>query len=153
MSRETFQDTSKPSLTMAGMNLGQRIKKARKEKGLTQEKLGELLGVTKGAVNNWERNSDEPTFKNVKNLSEVLGVSIVSLISDEDIKHPELHVGSPRRLLSYSEAQLIATDPYMARVVEDLIDILVSSDLISEDRLPPEAQQLLQHRRNLRTVT
>ena len=36
------------------MTVGERIKQLRKEKGLTQEELGELLGVKKSAVQKYE---------------------------------------------------------------------------------------------------
>ena len=36
------------------MTLGERIASLRKEKGLSQEALGELVGVTRQAVSKWE---------------------------------------------------------------------------------------------------
>ena len=38
---------------------GERIKKLRKEKGLTQEQLGNLLGVKKSAIAKYENNRVE----------------------------------------------------------------------------------------------
>ena len=40
------------------MTLGQRIQALRKEKGLSQEALGEALGVSRQAVSQWE--ADQP---------------------------------------------------------------------------------------------
>ena len=37
--------------------IGKQIKKYRTAKGLTQEQLGELVGVTTQAVSKWERGS------------------------------------------------------------------------------------------------
>ncbi len=37
---------------------GERIKKLRKEKGLTQEQLGKLLGVKKSAIAKYENNRE-----------------------------------------------------------------------------------------------
>ena len=36
------------------MNIGEVIKKHRKEKGITQEQMATYLGVTPPAVNKWE---------------------------------------------------------------------------------------------------
>ena len=36
------------------MTLGERIASLRKEKGLSQEALGELVGVTRQAVSKWD---------------------------------------------------------------------------------------------------
>ena len=47
---------------------------------------------------------------------------------------------------------LIRTDSAVTRVLEDLIDLLVSKTLINESELPQAAQDKLQERRNLRRV-
>lgn len=36
------------------MSIGTNIKRIRREKGITQEKLAELLGLTPSAVSQWE---------------------------------------------------------------------------------------------------
>jgi transcriptional regulator with XRE-family HTH domain len=56
--------------------MGERIRVLRESKGLTQEQLAAQLGVTKGAVHQWEKD----ITKNVKNvtflaLSQVLGTT------------------------------------------------------------------------------
>lgn len=43
------------------MTLGERIASLRKEKGLSQEALGELVGVTRQAVSKWE--ADKTLFR------------------------------------------------------------------------------------------
>lgn len=66
-------------------SLGKKIKKARKAKGLTQEELGNLLGIQKSAVAKYENgrivNLKQETLKK---LSEILGLSIDELILDDD---------------------------------------------------------------------
>lgn len=42
------------------MTLGNRIKAARNRLGMTQEQLGDALGVTKQAVYRWEQDLDYP---------------------------------------------------------------------------------------------
>ena len=44
------------------MNIGSEIKRLRKERGLTQEELGKILGVQKSAVQKYEKG----TIKNLK---------------------------------------------------------------------------------------
>ena len=66
---------------MANTNVGQLIKKLRTERGMTQEELGEILGVKKAAVQKWESG----TVQNLKRatiqaLSEYFGVSPSSFI-------------------------------------------------------------------------
>ncbi|MBD3831308.1 MAG: LexA family transcriptional regulator [Arcobacter sp.] len=59
-------------------NFGERLKKARKDKNLSQEMLGKLIGVTRNAITNYEKNSNTPTYENMKKLSLILGVDLSS---------------------------------------------------------------------------
>lgn len=72
------------------MKFEEKIVKLRKSKGLSQEELAEKLGVSRQAVSRWELGSTTPDLTNLKQLSEVFGVSADYLIhddyeSDEDI--------------------------------------------------------------------
>lgn len=58
------------------MNIGEKISKARKDKGLTQAELGEKMHVTFQAVSKWERGESVPDFETICELSEVLDVPI-----------------------------------------------------------------------------
>ena len=58
------------------MNIGEKISKARKDKGLTQAELGEKMHVTFQAVSKWERGESAPDFETICELSEVLDVPI-----------------------------------------------------------------------------
>ena len=42
------------------LKLCENIRKLRKEKGLTQEKLAEILAVSVGAVSKWENGNNTP---------------------------------------------------------------------------------------------
>jgi len=53
----------------------ERLKEARKRKGLSQEKLAELVGVTRSTVAKWEIGDRAPKGDHLIKLSEVLGVS------------------------------------------------------------------------------
>lgn len=55
----------------------------RKEQGLTQEQLGQLLGVTNKTVSRWEKGNYLPPAEMLKALSERYGVSINELLSGE----------------------------------------------------------------------
>lgn len=48
---------------MDQIKMGKFIAALRKEKGLTQEKLGEKLGVTNKTVSRWENGNYMPTWK------------------------------------------------------------------------------------------
>jgi phage repressor protein C with HTH and peptisase S24 domain len=68
---------AKASLTMLRMeillNLGPRLRAARKAKDLTMQRLAELVGVSYPAVQQWETNKTVPTTENLMKLREILG--------------------------------------------------------------------------------
>lgn len=57
------------------MFIGTRLRKLRKEKGLTQTELGELLNVTKVSICCYEKNVRVPSLETLEDLSSVFGVS------------------------------------------------------------------------------
>lgn len=63
--------------------IGKQIKKFRTSKGITQEQLGQLVGVTTQAVSKWERGGT-PDAELLPDLSQVLGVSIDALFGLEE---------------------------------------------------------------------
>ena len=63
------------------------IKIYRKEKGLTQQQLAELVGVTEKAVSKWENGWTSPDIDNLVILSDLYNISIDELLKNEqDVK-------------------------------------------------------------------
>lgn len=75
------------------MQIGNRIKQLRKEKGMTQERLAELLGISFQAVSKWENNIALPDITLVPRLARIFGVSTDELFAynlqeiENDIKN------------------------------------------------------------------
>lgn len=68
---------------MDSVKIGKFIAALRKEQKLTQEQLGEKLGVTNKTVSRWENGNYMPDVEMLSLLSEQFGVSINELISGE----------------------------------------------------------------------
>ena len=66
-----------------GKNIGATIKKLRKQKGLTQYELGEMLNVSDKTVSKWESGQGYPEITQFPNLAKGYGVSIDYLFSGE----------------------------------------------------------------------
>ena len=62
--------------------IGEQIKKYRNQKNFTQEKLGNLIGVTTQAVSKWERGGT-PDAEILPRLADALEVSIDALYGRE----------------------------------------------------------------------
>ena len=65
------------------MTIGEKIQYYRKQKGLSQEELGQLLTVSRQTVSQWETGQTSPTIDNLTRLKDVLGVSVDELLSPE----------------------------------------------------------------------
>ena len=61
------------------MNLGEKLTKLRKENKLSQEKLADILGVTRQTLSNWESDITSPDLKQAKKISEIFEVSLDEL--------------------------------------------------------------------------
>ena len=64
------------------MTLGEKIKEARKQCGLSQEQLAEKMVVSRSAVAKWEANNGLPDVDNLKALATLLNVSIDYLLDN-----------------------------------------------------------------------
>lgn len=71
---------------MDQIKVGNFIAAMRKEKGLTQESLGERLGVTNKTISRWETGKYMPDIDKLQELSTSLGVSVNELLSGEKIE-------------------------------------------------------------------
>lgn len=71
------------------MTTGQRIAQKRKELGLSQEALGDRLGVTRQSIYKWESDSALPEIEKLVALSRLFGVSIGWLLGWKNLRrHP-----------------------------------------------------------------
>ena len=59
--------------------IGENIKMYRKAKGLTQPKLGELIGKSESTIRKYEAGAVEPSFNILSVISEALGVEVEDL--------------------------------------------------------------------------
>lgn len=65
------------------MDIGIKINKLRKEKGLSQEELASLLNVSRQTISKWESNNGLPDAYNLVELSKLFNVTTDYLLRDE----------------------------------------------------------------------
>ena len=66
------------------MTTGEKIAALRREKGLSQEALGEKLGLSRQAVSKWEADQAVPTMDNLMELSRLFGVPVDTLLRPDE---------------------------------------------------------------------
>ncbi len=66
---------------MANKSMGEIVSTLRREKGMTQKELADMLNITDKAVSKWERDIACPDTQTIPKLAEILGVSVEELIN------------------------------------------------------------------------
>lgn len=93
------------------MTLGEKIKEARKQCGLSQEQLAEKLAVSRSAVAKWETDKGIPDIANLIAISDEFGLSLDELIKD--------NVAVKKKIIADSSAKKwhILTIVYLVAIV------------------------------------
>ena len=86
------------------MTLGQHICQYRKQLNISQEELGDRLGVSRQAVSKWETDLSAPDMNNLLALAREFGISVAELTetpektdTDEADSVPPLPIQAPAR--------------------------------------------------------
>lgn len=66
------------------MTLGEKIRQARGNCGLSQQQLADKLAVSRSAIAKWETDKGLPDVGNLKILARLLGVSVDHLLDEEE---------------------------------------------------------------------
>ena len=69
--------------------LGEKLKALRMEKGITQEQLGEIFGVSAQAVSRWENDTADPDISLLPGLAIYFDVTVDALLGMDVIKKQE----------------------------------------------------------------
>ena len=67
------------------MEFNEKLQELRKNKGLTQEELAEILFVSRTAVSKWESGRGVPNIESLKAISKVFSVSLDDLLSSDQL--------------------------------------------------------------------
>lgn len=114
------------------MTIGENIKKLRLKKRLSQEGLGEILGVSAQAVSKWELGITSPDISLLPEVAECFGVTIDSLFEDfQTRKYPGY--GSERGELFAIYTSNNGTEDDFKRAVESYNEVILSGKATTED--------------------
>ena len=73
------------------MEIGQKLKNARIQSGMTQENVAEKLNVSRQTISNWENEKSYPDIINIIELSNLYSISLDVLLKGDEkmMKHLE----------------------------------------------------------------
>ena len=132
------------------MDMGKRIKEARKQAGLTQKELAQKLGLATGTVQQYELNKRSPRIEQLKEIASVLDVTLEYLLGHENIKTKKVFRAvlnengkeledllglDPGSIVSFYEKRDLKKRYFRDEKVEEILEKL--------DKLKPEAQILV----------
>lgn len=110
---------------------GDKLKKLRKEKKLSQEELGLILKVSKMTISNWEANSTEPSLENINELAKYFDVTPNYLLgfANDDLERVE------KLKYALKDAGLMANDDLTIEELEKALKIIdVMRDRIDTEK-------------------
>ena len=119
--------------------LGRKIFRQRKIRGLSQEELAELVGVSRQAVSRWEADAAQLTFDNLQILCAVLKVSI-AYFTDNSSETDEI---PPEPVLPVSESVLPEPEPTDGALSEEISASDAAVTLKEEKRIKRACRALL----------
>lgn len=97
------------------MTLGERIAAGRRAAGISQEALGERLGVSRQAISKWEGDAAVPELEKLIALSRLFGIPLGALLGIEEEKKDGGADGE-----TLSERELAAVEKIVGRYVSEL---------------------------------
>ena len=68
------------------MNFSEKLIELRKQQGLSQDELGNRIGVSRQTISKWELAQSYPDFQRLVLLSDYFGISLDALVKDIDVQ-------------------------------------------------------------------
>lgn len=112
---------------MMQIEFGEKLKKCREEKGMTQQTLANQLYVTRQAVSRWECGARYPDLITAKRIADELEISLDELVSGEkyvrDIEK-EAVITASVPLLIQTALYAVACVPFLLMVLFEIVSVI-----------------------------
>lgn len=135
------------------MTLGQKLKKLRTEKGLTQKDLAEQLHVTFQTVSKWESDTNEPDIATLKDLAKLYGCSFNYLLSDEDEETKEKEDVKVEDIPAYSSKEAINNTTIIIQKEDMHVCAKCGKDIPMDELVAEDVHKNVRHGRTTKTVS
>jgi len=102
------------------MNFNEKLIELRKAKGLSQDELGQRIGVSRQTISKWELAQSYPDFQRLVLLSDYFGMSLDALMKDIDVQDVrEKNLNDQKLSVIYDDVQQTKT---IMQTVNDIIN-------------------------------
>lgn len=115
------------------MTIGENIKRIRKEKGLTQKKLGELCGINEANIRKYENGKQNPKIETVSRIASALDESLHSFL-DMGVTEVKASISKATSfkdylgILGYEVHESHYNDKWVISIKEFNTDIYISNE-------------------------
>lgn len=123
LTQETDNFISTDSITKNSMSIGEKIKKYRKEKGLTQRELADKLNIATNSLSRYETGERRPPIDMIEKIAEILNVTPIQLMYDEEVENT---------LNQSADDEAQRQEMYLKKLREDTINKYDSLDLFGQ---------------------
>ena len=111
-------------------DIGKFIQEIRKEKGLTQKELAELIGVSDKTISKWENGNSSPDTSMLMSLSEALEVTVNELLSAERISPENYSMKAEETIMTLMKENEAGRRTHLISQVIGLLLIILAFVLI-----------------------
>jgi transcriptional regulator with XRE-family HTH domain len=126
------------------MKIGSNVRKLRDLKGMKQEELAAMLGITPGALSNIENDKGDPTLSRIEEIAGIFEVSVTELFDD-----PQHHFtfNGPN-----SNGVLYGTQNHY-NVEKSILDSLMGQIMVKDEQIAAKDAQLKELTASLLALT
>lgn len=118
------------------MKLEEKLISLRKEKGLSQMKLAEMMNVSRQAISRWEVGTAVPSTDNLKFLGNLYGVSLEYLLHDDAPKPNQNETPMQKRIIEKQESRRKTVFVVLMAVLAVAVIVLSVMLLVEQPKKP-----------------
>ena len=130
------------------MTIGQRIKKARKNAGMSQKELADKLKVSASMIGQYENDIRKPKYDTQQRIAEALGIDIYEILSNEQRTSLDLGLQFKKLVTVFSPIRTVPFESIYTDKIEhelglDTDPVWIAGNRLLEafDKLNDEGQQ------------
>lgn len=106
-------------------NFSENLKNKRKQLGLTQKELAEIVGITPKTIQNYEKKKTIPTPALMEEISIALNVSFEEMIDNSELNNKVISAEILEKIENNSKYEFILEDLNITSKIFDIIDLEV----------------------------
>ena len=124
------------------MKLEEKLISLRKEKGLSQMKLAEMMNVSRQAISRWEVGATVPSTDNLKFLGNLYGVSLEYLLHDDAPKPNQNETPMQKRIIEKQESRRKTAFVVLVAVLAVAVIVLSVMLLVEQPKKPISMREI-----------